>query len=67
MSEKNYALSYSVTDAIIALAVEIGELVGGAALKKGTTANLRLCREIQLESIHSSLAIDGNSLSLKKV
>ena len=67
MTEKNYALSYIITNASINLAIEIAELVSAVTLKKETTDDSQIRRENQMRSICSSLAIENTSLSLEQV
>ena len=67
MSEKPYAPPYSLTDIIIHLVSEISEQVGVITIKDNATPSPRLRRENQIRSIHSSLAIENNSLSLEQV
>jgi len=65
--EKAYIPPYSITDAIVHLVAEISEQVGAITVKSGTAASPQLRRENQIRSIHSSLAIENNSLSLEQV
>ena len=67
MAEKPYEPPYSITDEIIHLVAEISEQVGAVTIKNETAASPRLHRERQIRSIHSSLAIENNSLSLEQV
>ena len=67
MPEKSYAPPYSVTDTIIHLVAEISEKVAVITIKNETTVSPQLRRENQIRSIHSSLAIENNSLSLEQV
>ncbi|MDR3543167.1 MAG: Fic family protein, partial [Desulfosporosinus sp.] len=67
MSEKPYVPPYSVTDAIIHLVAEISELVGVVTVKSETAVNPHLRRDNQIRTIHSSLAIENNSLSLEQM
>ena len=67
MPRKPYVPPYGVTDAIIHFIAEISEQVGSITIKKDYTVAARLRRENQIRSIHSSLAIENNSLSLKQV
>ena len=62
-----YAPPYSVTDTIIHLVAEISEQAGVITIKNETTASPKLRRENQIRSIHSSLAIENNTLSLEQV
>ena len=67
MSEKPYSPPYTVTDAIIHLIAEISEQVGVVTIKKETGINPQLRRENRIRTIHSSLAIENNSLSLEQI
>ena len=67
MPEKSYVPLYTVTDTIIHLVAEIGEQVGAITIKSETASNTQLRRDNQIRSIHSSLAIENNSLSLEQV
>ena len=64
MPEKLYVPPYTVTDTIIHLVAEIGEQVGAITIKNETALYPQLRRDKQIRSIHSSLAIENNSLSL---
>lgn len=67
MPEKPYLPPYTVTDTIIHLIAEISEEVGMVTVKNEASANPRLRRDNQIRTIHSSLAIENNSLSLEQV
>lgn len=67
MPEKPYVPPYSVTDAIIHLVAEISEQVGVVTVKSKTAVNPHLRRDNQIRTIHSSLAIENNSLSLEQM
>ena len=67
MKEKQYVPPYTVTDEIIHLIAEISELVGVVTVKSGAAADPQLRRENRIRSIHSSLAIENNSLTLTQV
>ncbi len=67
MPEKPYVPPYSITDAIIHLVAEISEQVGIVTVKNESTVNPYLRRDNQIRTIHSSLAIENNSLSLEQV
>ena len=64
MKNGYYAPPFTIADASIALVAEIGELVGSISAKDGLDLNPRLRRDNRLRSIHASLAIENNSLSL---
>ena len=67
MPDKSYAPPYIVTDTMIHFVAEISEQVGVITIKSETTVSPRLRRANQIRSIHSSLAIENNSLSLEQV
>jgi len=67
MPEKSYVPPYSITDAIIHLIAEISEQVGIVTIKSENAVNPHLRRDNQVKTIHSSLAIENNSLSLEQV
>jgi Fic family protein len=66
MSEK-YAPPFTMTEEITNLVIEIGELVGAVATYDTLQPNPKLRRESRIRSIHSSLAIEQNTLSLDQV
>jgi len=65
--EKPYVPPYSITDAIIHLVAEISEQVGVVTVKNGSVINPHLRRDNQIRTIHSSLAIENNTLSLEQM
>jgi Fic family protein len=67
MPKNSYAPPYNITDTIIHLVAEISEQVGAITIKSETAGSPQLRRENQIRSIHSSLAIENNSLSLEQV
>ncbi len=67
MAEKSYIPPYQITDQIIHLVADISEQVGVISTKNGTAVSPQLRRENQIKSIHSSLSIENNSLSLEQV
>lgn len=67
MAEKKYIPPYTVTDEIINLIAEISERAGAVSVKNEAAANPQLRRENRIRSIHSSLAIENNTLSLSQV
>jgi Fic family protein len=66
MSE-NYTPPFTMTEEITNLVIEIGELVGAVATYDTLQPNPKLRRESRIRSIHSSLAIEQNTLSLDQV
>jgi Fic family protein len=65
--EKPYAPPYDITDAILYLVSEISEYIGVITIKNEAAINPQLRRANQIRSIHSSLAIENNTLSLEQV
>jgi Fic family protein len=66
MSE-NYTPPFTMTEEITNLVIEIGELVGAVATYDTLQPNPRLRRESRIRSIHSSLAIEQNTLTIGQV
>ena len=66
MSE-NYQPPFSINEEITNLIVEIGEYVGTITTYDAMRPNPILRRENQIKTIHSSLAIEQNTLTLKQV
>ena len=66
MSE-NYQPPFSMNEEITNLIVEIGEYVGTITTYDAMRPNPNLRRENQIKTIHSSLAIEQNTLTLKQV
>jgi Fic family protein len=66
-TKKVYAPPYNVTDTIIHLIAEINEKIGAITLMNKSGISPFLRRQNQIRSIHSSLAIENNSLSLEQV
>lgn len=63
-----YAPPFNITDEILWLVSEISEQVGALNAVLGTRIpSPMLCKENQIKTIHSSLAIEHNSLSLQQV
>ena len=67
MTENKYVPPYRMTDRIVHLVAEISEQVGVITIQNEGTASPQLRRENQIKSIHSSLAIENNSLSLEQM
>lgn len=63
----DYKPPFHVTDKMIALVAEISEQVGRIIVLQGEIISPRLRRENRIRTIHSSLAIEHNSLSLEQV
>lgn len=62
-----YTPPFTMTDTITDLVIEIGELVGQIAVYDHLSPNPRLRRENRIKTIHSSLAIENNSMTLAQV
>ncbi len=62
-----YKPPFHVTDKMILLIAEISEQVGRMAVQQERTINPHLRQENRIRTIHSSLAIEYNSLSLEQV
>ena len=66
MSDK-YVPPFQVTEEISALTIEIGQYVGSITTFESLHPNPVLRRENRIRSIHSSLAIEQNTLNLNQV
>lgn len=66
MSEM-YQPPFTMTEEITNLVIEIGEQVGAVAAHESLQPNPTLRRESRIKSIHSSLAIEQNTLTLEQV
>lgn len=64
---KEYTPSFQMTEEITNLIIEIGEYVGFISTYESLHANPVLRRENRIRSIHSSLAIEQNTLTLEQV
>lgn len=62
-----YTPPFTVTEDMIALISEISELVGSITIWDSMNANPRLRKDSRVKTIHASLAIENNSLSLEQV
>ena len=63
----NYIPPFTMTEEIINLVIEIGELVGQIDAYNSMSSNLKLRRENRIKTIYSSLAIEQNTLTLEQV
>lgn len=63
----DYKPPFHMTDKMTSLIAEISEQVGRITALQGGTINPRLRRENRIRTIHSTLAIEHNSLSLEQV
>ena len=66
MSE-SYVPPFTMTDDITNLVIEIAELTGRITISEQLSKNSKLRRDNRIKSIHSSLAIEQNSLTLDQV
>ncbi len=62
-----YTPPFHMTDEIINLMIEVGELVGRLSVDPTLSLTPKLRKETQIRSIYSSLAIEQNTLSLNQV
>ena len=63
----DYKPPFHMTDKMISLIAEISEQVGRITVLQEGTISPHLRRENRIRTIHSSLAIEHNSLSLEQV
>lgn len=63
----NYNSPFKITEKMTILIGEISEEIGRISVLHGKNGNLHLRRENRIKTIHSSLAIEHNSLSLEQV
>ena len=63
----NYTPPFTTTEAITNLVIEIAELTGQISLSDSLSRSPKLRRENRIRSIHSSLAIEQNSLTMDQV
>ena len=64
---KNYIPPYQITDEILMHASSISDKIGQITQRNGLEAKPHLRRNNKIRSIHSSLHIEANSLSLNEV
>lgn len=62
-----YKPPFSINENIINLLAEISEFVGQVSVLHKDSISPKLRRENRIKTIHSSLAIEHNSLSLEQV
>lgn len=65
--DENYQPPFTMTEEMTNLIVETGEYVGTITTYDAVTPNPILRRESRIRTIHSSLAIEQNTLTLKQV
>ncbi len=63
----NYNPPFEVNNEVLSLVAEIAELVGKASISAELDRNPTLRRENRIKTIHGSLAIEQNTLSLEQV
>lgn len=63
----DYKPPFHITDKMTSLIAEISEQIGRITVLQERTINPHLRRENRIRTIHSSLAIEQNSLSLEQV
>lgn len=66
-NEHDYQPPFHLTNRMTVLVAEISEQVGRISVLQEKSFNLHLRRENRIRTIHSSLAIENNSLSLEQV
>ena len=67
MSEKGYVPPYTITDKTVNLISSITEIITTITINDNMSNNPRLRRDNRIRTIHASLAIENNSLSLDQV
>jgi len=63
----DYKPPFEMTDTIANLTADIAELAGEISVYEGLTTNPTLRRENRIKTIHSSLAIEQNTLTIDQV
>lgn len=64
---EQYTPPFTMTDEIVNMVIEIGEMVGQLSAYNPLSSNLKLRRENRIKTIHSSLAIENNTLTIDQV
>jgi len=67
MSEKGYIPPYTISDKTVNLISAITEIITKITINDNMSNNPRLRRDNRIRTIHASLAIENNSLSLDQV
>ena len=67
MIEKAYTPPYTITDKTVNLISAITEIISQITIQDNMSNNPRLRRENRIRTIHASLAIENNTLSLDQV
>ena len=66
-TEPSYIPPFTVTDEMTSLVIEIAETLGRMSVNDKDIPTPRLRKENRIKTIHSSLAIENNSLSLEQI
>lgn len=64
---QEYIPPFDLTDRIVNLISEISESVGRISIQHGIHSNPKLRRENRIKTIHASLAIENNSLTIEQI
>lgn len=67
MADKGYTLPYTITDEILNLVSDITEILTKLTIDDKMNYNPRFRRDNRVKTIHASLAIENNSLSIEQV
>ena len=67
MADKGYTPPYTITDEILNLVSDITEILTKLTIDDKMNYNPRLRRDNRVKTIHASLAIEDNSLSIEQV
>ena len=67
MADKGYTPPYTITDEILNLVSDITEILTKLTIDDKMNYNPRLRRDNRVKTIHASLAIENNSLSIEQV
>ena len=67
MGEKGYVPPYTITNKTVNLISDISEILTKLTINDAMNQNPKLRRENRIQTIHASLAIENNSLSLDQV
>jgi len=67
MSNKSYVPPYTITDKTVNLIAFITEILTKISINENMSNNPKLRRDNRIRTIHASLAIENNSLSLEQV
>ena len=66
-TEPSYIPPFTVTDEMTSLVIEIAETLGRMSVNDKDIPTPTLRKENRIKTIHSSLAIENNSLSLEQI